>query len=126
MQEQQLASIQIKTWPTPQDYNEAVQNLSVNLRDDELRGGQVLLDRMGLPRPVTGAFASVYRIDCADKSWALRCFLRDISDSRQRYELIADFVQHDDLSYTVAFDYQPEALRSGNSWYPILKMEWIE
>jgi hypothetical protein len=122
---EQKAAWRLKYWPTPQDYNEAVQDLQINLQDSELRLGQVTTDRLGIPRPITGAFASVYKVHCAGKDWALRCFLRDVPDSCQRYSKISDFVQHDTLPYTVAFDYQQNGIKIGATWFPILKMEWV-
>ncbi len=63
----QQQAIRLRWWPSPQDYSEAVQNLSVNSVDPELRKGLVYVDALGLPRPVTGAFASVYRF-----AWSMR------------------------------------------------------
>jgi hypothetical protein len=113
-------------WPTPQDYNEAIQNLRLNAADPELQHGVIQTDAMGLPRPITGAFASVYRVDAGKKRFAVRCFLRHIADSKWRYEQISQFVQNDDLSYTVGFDFQPQGILVRGSRYPILKMEWVE
>jgi hypothetical protein len=112
-------------WPTPQDYNEAVQNLHVHVKDPDLKSGHVELGSLGLPKPRTGAFASVYRVDCPAGSWALRCFLRNIPDVQWRYERISQFVQHDTLTYTVAFDFQPAGISVGGLWYPLLKMDWV-
>ena len=119
-------STTIKSWPTPQDYNEAVQNLHLNLKDPELRAGEVESGHLGIPRPITGAFASVYRVGGKEADWALRCFLRNIPDVQWRYEKISDFVQHDSLTYTVAFDFQPAGIKVGALWYPVLKMEWVD
>src|SRR5690242_5485754 len=100
----QKSEVKITHWPTPQDYNEAVQNLHASISDADLKAGTVHTDRLGLPRPITGAFASVYKVDTRGRPWALRCFLKDVADSADRYARISDFVQHDTLSYTIAFD----------------------
>jgi hypothetical protein len=113
-------------WPSPQDYNEAVQNLSLNVPDDELSQGLVYLDALGLPRPITGSFASVYRLKCDARDVALRCFLHNIADQQERYARISRFVQHDSLPYTVMFDFLQRGVRVGGSWFPALKMEWVE
>jgi hypothetical protein len=113
-------------WPTPQDYNEAIQNLRVNATDPELQHAVIQTDALGLPRPITGAFASVYRVDAGQKRFAVRCFLRHVTDSQWRYEQISQFVQTDDLSYTVGFDYQPQGILVRGSRFPLLKMEWVE
>lgn len=113
-------------WPSPQDYNEALQIPSVSFGDPVLKASVPELDRFGLPRPNSGNFASVYKVHSGDGYYAVRCFLKDIVDQEQRYKLISDSVMNDDLPYTVGFEYQPEGILIRGSWYPILKMEWVE
>lgn len=113
-------------WPTPQEFNEALQNPRVNFADEELKGGRAELSALGLPAPITGAFASVYKMRCGSRNWAVRCFLHEIKDQEARYKQISKFVLNDDLVYTVTFDYQREGIRVGSEWYPILKMEWVD
>ena len=115
----------LNTWPSPQDYNEAIQNLAANTTDTQLREGRVQLTELGLPRPLTGAFASVYRVECADAVVAVRCFLRDLRDQEARYEHIANFVRNDSLPYTVTFDFLRQGIRVGATWFPALKMDWV-
>jgi hypothetical protein len=64
------------TWPTPQEYNEAIQNPQFNFHDEELKAGIVELNKLGLPQPSTGAFASVYRMKCGARNVAVRCTKR--------------------------------------------------
>lgn len=113
-------------WPTPQEYNEAIQNPRHNLADEELRAGSVVLDTFGLPRVASGNFASVYQIHCANRSMAVRCFLHDLSDQAQRYAQIAAFVMADTLPCTVSFEYVHQGILVHGNWFPILKMEWVE
>jgi hypothetical protein len=117
---------QLKYWPSPQDYNEAVQNLHANTSDADLQAGQIELSPLGLPRPITGAFASVYKVTSGDKDWALRCFLRDIPDTQWRYGRIADFLHSAQLPYTVPFDFEFQGLKIAGRWFPVLKMQWVE
>jgi hypothetical protein len=112
-------------WPSPQDYNEAVQNPHVNVNDEELKAGRAATTALGLPRPITGAFASVYEWHCPDKKLALRCFLKDIPDNQWRYGRIADYLQKVASPYTVGFDFQFKGVQVGGRWFPILKMDWV-
>ncbi|MFX6258799.1 hypothetical protein ABTF80_22340, partial [Acinetobacter baumannii] len=66
--------VKLSWWPSPQDYNEAIQAPQAYLRDTELRNGEAYTDALGLPRPVSGSFASVYRMHCTEKDYALRLF----------------------------------------------------
>lgn len=113
-------------WPTPQDYNEAIQNPQSSFEDPDLRAGMPELTPLGLPRPITGNFASVYRVHCAGKDWAVRCFWREFDDLQQRYAAISAHLQSAQLPYTVGFQYLPRGIRVRGQWYPILKMEWVE
>ena len=114
-------------WPTPQEYNEAIQNPSTAFIDPELRAGLPVLTPLGLPRPITGNFASVYQMVCANQRvWAVRCFLRDFDDHQERYAAISQHLAQLSLPYMVNFTFLAEGIRVGGQRYPILKMEWVE
>ena len=48
-------------WPTPQDYNEAVQSPDIVFADSQLKKAVPETTKLGLPKPITGNFACVYR-----------------------------------------------------------------
>lgn len=113
-------------WPSPQDYNEAIQNPLTCFADPELKAGEVEVNAMGLPRPISGNFASVYRVNCKNKSYAVRCFLQEGDRQQQRYEAISQYFLHQGFKFAVPFLFIREGIKIGDSWYPILKMEWVE
>jgi hypothetical protein len=114
-------------WPTPQEYNEAIQNPLSAFEDPELRAGQPLLTPLGLPRPITGAFASVYQRACANgRTVAVRCFLRDFGDHQERYAAISAHLARVRLPYMTNFTYLANGIRVNGRWYPVLKMDWLE
>lgn len=117
-------NLKISWWPSPQDYNEAVQQPK-SFGDDALRDGEIMVDQLGLPKPACGAFASVYRIRSDSRQHAVRCFLRNISEQEARYEMIAEFVRTDNLPYTVGFEYLRQGIRINQDWFPLLKMDWV-
>lgn len=114
------------SWPTPQDYNEAIQNPQISFQDLELKGGSPELNQLGLPRSNSGSFASVYRMQCRSKDWAVRCFLRDFPDQATRYEALSSYILTDDLDATVDFHFQRNGILVRGAWFPILKMEWVK
>lgn len=114
------------TWPTPQDYNEAIQMPAFSFADEELRIGQPDLSPLGLPRPISGAFASVYRVRSHSRDLAVRCFLRDVSDQHQRYQTLSRYLPVGGSHYTAGFQYIPQGIKLSSGWFPILKMEWLE
>lgn len=114
-------------WPTPQEYNEAIQNPTTAFVDPELRAGLPVLTRLGLPRPITGGFASVYQMLCAQQHvWAVRCFLRDFGDHQERYAAISAHLAYANLPYTVNFAFLPDGIRVNGRLHPVLKMAWVE
>lgn len=114
-------------WPTPQDYNEAVQQPQACFTDAELRRCRVELNHLGLPRPMTGAFASVYRLsNVSGTSWAVRCFLEHRDDMKERYKAIKAAIAGPAQDLFASFEYIERGIKVRNEWYPILKMEWVE
>lgn len=108
------------------DYQEAVQHPARCFRDAELRRGLALRDRLGLPVPMTGNFASVYRVVTGGVSYAARCFLRHRPDHGLRYAAISHCLGRNGFAFTVPFEYQPDGIRVRDHWYPLVKMEWAE
>lgn len=113
------------SWPDDQAYNEAIQNPRICFSDAELRSGTVGALPTGLPRVMSGNFASVYQIKCPQRTWAVRCFRREITDQQARYAAIGDHLRKVSLPYVVAFEFLREGIRVGGRWLPILKMEWL-
>ncbi|MDQ3816979.1 MAG: hypothetical protein M3362_04720 [Acidobacteriota bacterium] len=113
-------------WPTPQDYNEAIQSPRLNFSDPELKSGTVETTQLGLPRPISGGFASVYKVRCGKRDWAVRCFLREFLDQQQRYEAISKHLAISKLPYAVGFNFLSQGIKVKGTWYPILKMEWVQ
>ena len=113
-------------WPTPQDYNEAIQNPRQCFRDAELQNASVVLNSLGLPKPVTGSFASVYQMDDSHgRQFAVRCFLHNIPDQSVRYGEISAELRRLALPYMVPFEFLSEGIYINNSAYPMLKMQWV-
>ncbi len=125
--EKQEQSFKLVSWPSPQDFQEAMQIPQLRLADPELKTGQPELDALGLPRPRSGNFASVYHLMLASTTHvAVRCFLNRVeTDREKRYSEISKFIMNDDLPQTVTFQYQPQGIYTKGDWLPILKMEWV-
>lgn len=114
-------------YPTGGQYREALQNPAVCFKDPALAGGRPISDPLGLPKAISGNFASVFTIDGTDgRRWAVKCFTRYVADQEVRYQRISQTLTGIHKPWRVSFDYVPEGIRCSGSWYPILKMEWIE
>lgn len=115
-----------RSWPNPQEYNEAIQNPSSCFEDEELKAGQAELSPLGLPKPISGNFASVYRVNCAERSYAVRCFLQEGDHQVERYEAISRYFLQQGFKFAVPFQFIRRGIRINGSWYPILKMDWVD
>jgi len=117
----------IPAYPFGSEYQEALQNTARCFKDPVLAGGSPITDALGLPKPISGNFASVFTIRAADgKRWAVKCFTRYVADQEVRYQRISETLADVDKPWRVAFEYVPEGILCRGKWYPILKMEWIE
>jgi hypothetical protein len=113
-------------WPSPQDYNEAIQNPGHNFDSALLKIGKPELNALGVPRAASGAFASVYKLVCPpDRDYAIKCFLTLVHDSKDRYEMISSCVLGDNLDYTVDFEFLTNGILVRGKKYPILRMDWV-
>lgn len=113
-------------WPSPSDYQDAIQNPRLAFSDPELRDGVVVCDALGMPKPISGSFATVYQVDYQGRRHAVRCFLRHVPDIAQRYAAISAYLERVKLPYTVAFHFLPQGIRLRGQWFPVLKMDWVE
>lgn len=112
-------------WPTPQEYNEALQGPQISFSDTELRSGRPELDALQLPRARSGTFATVYKVRCGQRDWAVRCFLREFSDQEERYAAIHEHLERVRLPHMALFQFLRRGILVRGQWYPILKMEWL-
>ncbi len=115
-------------WPMSQDYNEAIQSPQTIFSDPELRTGQPVVNALGLPVPCSGNFADVYELDCpqTQTKWAVKCFTREVRGLRERYAAISRYLESAALPVIVDFQYREQGIRIRGTWYPILKMRWVE
>lgn len=113
-------------WPSPQDYCEALQTPQESFACPNLRAGESDLDHLGLPRPISGGFASVYKVITASEQLAVRCFLVKRADQQKRYRLISEHIKSNPIPYTVDFDRLPEeeatveSNRASELWFLIV------
>lgn len=114
-------------WPSRAEYTEAVRDYPhVSLQDPRLEGGEPRRGNDNFVISDTGAFSIVFPIDVVSKTFALRCWVKNVSDAKHRYEKISAYLKHRDLPYFVDFEYVPEGILVNGIRYPITRMEWVE
>ena len=103
-----------------------MQNPRTFLADSELQKGHAEEDQLGLPRPISGGFASVYKVKCPNQTWAVRCFLKQYLDQQQRYDAISKQLIVSKFPFATHFHFLKTGIRVQGEWYPIMKMEWVQ
>jgi WD40 repeat protein len=114
------------TWPDLTEYHEALQHPQRSLADPELQKAQIDKDRFGMPKPATGGNAVVYKATEGQNVWAVRCFLRPISDHAERYAAISKHLGKNRSAHSTKFFYLADGLRIKGGAFPIVKMAWIQ
>lgn len=111
-------------YPSPQDYNEALQMPHLTLLDPQLAQGQVEVDSLGLPFGRTGAFAITFKVSAQRRDFAFRCFLQNRPTIHERYDGISDFLGNRPLPYFVDYRYLDSGIRVNGNEFPCLQMSW--
>src|SRR5437763_7843367 len=114
------------TWPDLTEYHEALQYPERSLGDPGLQKAQIEKDRFGMPKPATGGNAVVYKATQSQNVWAVRCFLRPISDHAERYAAISKHLQKNRAAHCTKFFYLADGLRIKGGTFPIVKMAWVQ
>jgi hypothetical protein len=116
----------MSNWPTHSDYQDAMQNPSVCFAEDELKAGEAKLDMLGLPRVMSGNFASVYELKTPKNRWAIRCFVRQVPGQQGRYARLSQYINSLTMACLVDFEYILKGILVKGEWYPAVKMRWVE
>ena len=114
------------TWPGITDFSEAIQNPSLCFQGTELEAATVAVNQRGMPLVFSGAFASVYSVSVAGQTFAVRCFTREVKDQEARYNELSNYLINVLPPSFVHFEYLDKGICISDSWYPIVKMEWVE
>jgi len=110
----------------PSDYQIAVQNPQLSFRDPALRASTAVRTKLGLPQVAAGNFACVFKLKNKSDTFAVRCFLRPVTDQKRRYDLLSKHLETYSSPYLVGFDYIEEGIRIHGQWFPIVNMEWVD
>ncbi len=113
-------------WPDLTEYHGAMQHPDRSLLDDELRRASIEQDRFGMPKPATGGNAVVYKASLRKDVWAVRCFLRPISDHAERYAAIARHLAKVRGEFATRFEYLEGGIRVKGERFPVVKMQWVQ
>lgn len=116
-------------WPTQLDYQDALVAPTLCFADPDLAAGQVAeRSPFGLPLPVTGQFANVYRLALPDgRAFAVRLFLRDQPNRAAHWAALAAHLRSlpSPPECLVPFSYLKQGIALRGEWFPAVKMPWV-
>jgi serine/threonine protein kinase len=112
------------SYPTLEQYNEALQHPAQALSDVTLRTGSIATTGLGLPLALCGGFALTYTVSVASKKYAVRCFHKKSDSLERRYIEISKRLKALRSAYFVDFEFQPSGVRVAGAAYPVVKMAW--
>lgn len=112
-------------WPNHADYSDAVQNPELCFDLPELQTGVVATNPLGLPRALSGNFATVYEITGGGETHAVRCFIRQVTNQQARYSALQRYFEPLALPFLVPFEFVEQGIRVSRRMLPIVKMAWV-
>ena len=114
-------------YPGRADYTQAVRDYpQISILDPKLKGGMAKRGHDSQVVSYSGGFSSVFPIEVASKTYALRGWLKDVGDAETRYQEISNYLKQRNLPYFVDFEFVPEGILIKGDKYPITRMEWAE
>jgi len=113
--------------PTAGAYRDAVDAGHVTfVSDSDLRAGSPVRDPLGMPKGISGNFATVFPIEAGNRRFAVKCFTRAVTQQQTRYKTISTALAKVSEPWRVEFLYLEQGIRVLGDVHPILKMEWVE
>lgn len=112
------------TYPTLEQYQEALQHPANSFFDQELQNATIKTSGLGMPLALCGGFALTYTVTSGVRRYAVRCFHKESKALEARYTAISKRLQTLKSPYFVKFEFQPQGIRINNRIYPIVKMAW--
>ena len=113
-------------WPGITDFSEAVQNPTLCFNGTDLELAEVSLNQRGMPLVFSGSFACVYPVSTGSRTYAVRCFTREVSDQQARYGELSTYLLNVLPPSFVHFEYVERGISLRGDWFPIVKMEWVD
>src|ERR1700761_7310084 len=94
------------SYPTGLDYQQALYNTRLAFQDPALRGGEPVLDPLGMPKAIGGNSASVSTVNGTDgQRWAVKCSTRSVPDLSLRYRQVSKALDGVKSPWKVGFQY---------------------
>lgn len=111
--------------PSCEDYEISIDTARL-IKSDILAGGYVEKSADTIIRYV-GGFCIVFPFYLrTGEKCAVRCWIANVSDIRERSRLVAEELQRVQLPYFVNFEYLPDGIATNAGVQPVVLMDWVE
>jgi serine/threonine protein kinase len=116
-------------YPSSQECETAVKHLDKLVLDRYFKGGVARTLKGGTRgnrlELYSGGYSRVFPVEVGSKTLALRCWVADVGDARQRYQEIEKYLTVNPLQYFVEFAYVEKGFTARKKIFPIIRMEWV-
>src|SRR3954469_9095664 len=110
--------------PTAGEYSDAIQVPAVCFRDPALLQAAPVLDKFGIPEPLSGSMATVFRLRLATEGVvAVRCFLSYWPETGERYRRVGEYLERVASQWKTPFRFLVDGITVNGEAFPLLVME---
>jgi len=111
---------------TKRDIVIAIRNLDKFLNLPELKDAEIKINPDGNPYCCTGGFTMVFHLTKANRRWAFRVWHANISNLKERFQKISQYLTVQQLPYFADFIYDEKSLLVAGDKVDTIRMEWID
>lgn len=105
----------------------SVENKDSLVLDEHAKKGTFLRNSRGNLIFYAGGFSVVYPYETDNgEKWAFRCWHADVSNSKNRYEIISEAIKNSQLKFLCEFQYVEKGINVDGSVYPTTRMRWVD
>lgn len=118
-----------KVFPSITRYDASVKSLNKSVLAQQFKGGVPIYNPNGnIPSLVkySGGYSVVYPIQIQKSKKALRCWLKEPGNVKDRFEKVNAYLADNPLSYFVEFGYSEKGILVDGNQFPVCYMDWIE
>lgn len=114
------------TYPTTEQYTDALQHPKNTVLDPLLATGTVESSGLGIPNVRCGGFALTFKITVQGKNYAFRCFQSERPGLNQRYGAVSRALGKAGMNEIIEFQWLAAGLRVQTKTYPAVRMSWVD
>lgn len=105
----------------------SIENKDTLVLDEHAKKGTFLRNSRGNLIFYAGGFSVVYPYETDNgEKWAFRCWHAEVSNSKNRYEIISEAIKNSQLKFLCEFQYVEKGINVDGSVYPTTRMRWID